>query len=103
MYGKVDVTDHEGIDQPMDVNGYLGMTHFYRTHVKKTPITAKEFIAAIHSDDKQQEVMRTIGEIDKDHNGYVTASELDDILKLFYREHFEAREIIPIIKKFSSI
>lgn len=34
MYLKVDVANFEGVDEPMDVNGYLGMTHFYRTHVK---------------------------------------------------------------------
>lgn len=31
MYNKVDVTNFEGIDEPMDVNGYLGKTKFYRT------------------------------------------------------------------------
>lgn len=31
MYGKVDVADFEGLDQPTDVNGYLGLTQFYRT------------------------------------------------------------------------
>jgi hypothetical protein len=29
-------------------------------------------------------VMRKINEIDKDHNGYVTSTELDDIIKLSY-------------------
>lgn len=48
-------------------------------------------------------VMRTVNEIDKDHNGYVTKTEMEDILKLKYPEHFEMRDLIPIIKKFSSI
>ena len=26
MYNKVDVANFEGIDEPMDVNGYLGKT-----------------------------------------------------------------------------
>ena len=30
MYNKVDVTNFEGIDEPTDVNGYLGKTKFYR-------------------------------------------------------------------------
>ena len=47
--------------------------------------------------------MGTIKEIDKDHNGYVTATELDDILKLYYPETLNDRELIPHIKKFSSI
>lgn len=28
----------------------------------------------------------TIRQIDKDHNGYVTRNELDDILKLYFEE-----------------
>jgi Ca2+-binding EF-hand superfamily protein len=48
-------------------------------------------------------VINTIKEIDKDHNGYVTKTELEDILKLKYPEHFENKDLIPIIKKFSSI
>ena len=47
--------------------------------------------------------MRTIKEIDKDNNGYVTKTEMEDILKLKYPEHFEMRDLIPIIKKFSNI
>jgi len=39
----------------------------------------------IHSDNKLDGVMMTIKQIDKDHNGYVTRTELDDILKLFYK------------------
>ena len=47
--------------------------------------------------------MTTINEIDKDHNGYVTKTEMEDILKLKYPDHFENRDLIPIIKKFASI
>jgi hypothetical protein len=48
-------------------------------------------------------VMATIHEIDKDHNGYVTKTEMEDILKLKYPDHFENKDLIPIIKKFQSI
>jgi hypothetical protein len=30
MYSKVDVGNFEGVDEPMDPNGYLGKTKFYR-------------------------------------------------------------------------
>ena len=33
--------------------------------------------------------MRIIKSIDKDHNGYVTSTELDDILKILYPEPFD--------------
>ena len=102
MYEKVDVADMEGLDEPMDVNGYLGLTKFYRSQVKEEPITAQDFIKAIHKNFRLHEIMSTISYIDKDHNGYVTASELDDILKLFYPE-LQNRILLPHIKKFSSI
>lgn len=30
MYNKVNMEDFEGTDEPMDPNGYLGKTKFYR-------------------------------------------------------------------------
>jgi len=102
MYNKVDVTHFEGIDEPMDVNGYLGKTKFYRTQVKTVPVTAKQFISIVHSTNSFVEVSRTIQEIDSDHNGYVTSTELDDILKLYYQD-LEPFDLLPLIKKFSSI
>ena len=43
-------------------------------------------------DNKLKSIVLTIKEIDKDHNGFVTSTELDDIIKLYYRkelmEHF---------------
>lgn len=34
---------------------------------------------------KLVDIMRSIKEIDKEHNGYVTSTELDDILKITYQ------------------
>ena len=39
MYTKVDVTNFEGIDEPEDINGYIGQTTFYRSIKKETAIT----------------------------------------------------------------
>jgi hypothetical protein len=103
MYENVDVADFEGLDEPLDVNGYLGKTKYYRTQVKVSAISAKDFISVIYAENKLQEVMRTILEIDKQHNGYVTSTELDDILKLYYPEQLESHDLRPLIKKFSSI
>ena len=60
-------------------------------------------IRVIASDNKMEEVMRVVGQIDKDHNGYVTATELDDILKLNYPDEFRDKLLAPVIKKFSSV
>lgn len=103
MYNKVNVENFEGVDEPMDPNGYLGKTQFYRPPVKNTPISPEELINIIAENDKLKDIMKTVNEIDKDHNGYVTATELDDILKLYYPETLSNRELVPIIKKFSSI
>ena len=46
--------------------------------------------------------MFMIKEIDPDRNGYVTQTELDDIIKLKYAE-LEKRNLMPIISKYCSI
>lgn len=63
-------------------------------------MSAKDFIAVIYHDNKMIEIMRTILEIDKDRNGYVTSSELDDIFKLYYPKQLEHMELLPLIKRF---
>jgi hypothetical protein len=47
--------------------------------------------------------MRAIKEIDKDHNGYVTSTEIDDILKINYASKLKMANLKPIIKPFCSI
>ncbi len=47
--------------------------------------------------------MMTIKEIDKDHNGFVTSTELDDIIKLYYRKELMDRNLVPFINKFASL
>ena len=47
--------------------------------------------------------MNTIKQIDKDHNGYVTRNELDDIIKNNYPKELEDKNIMQIINKFGSI
>lgn len=103
MYNRVDVADAEAYDEPQDPNGYLGQTKFYRTHTKQVAIAEDEFIAVIYHENKLESMMITIKQIDKDHNGYVTRTELDDILKMLYPTELDNRDLIPIIKKFSSI
>ena len=89
MYSKVDVANFEGVDEPMDPNGYLGKTKFYREQIVQKPISSIDMIKVIASNNKMEDVMRVVGQIDKDHNGYVTVTELDDILKLNYPEEFK--------------
>lgn len=50
-----------------------------------------------------KQVFRHIRDIDRDNNGYVTSQELDDILKLEYREQLEGLYLKRIFKPFASI
>ena len=47
-------------------------------------------------------MMRVIGEIDKDRNGYVTNAELDDILKMIFPTTLGNKNIRGIFAHFSS-
>ena len=47
--------------------------------------------------------MFTVNDIDKQHNGYVTRNELDDIIKMYLKQQLGCRLLNPIINKFCSI
>ena len=47
MYKKVDVTTFEGIDEPEDINGYIGQTKYYRSIKKESPLSEEEFLQII--------------------------------------------------------
>lgn len=47
--------------------------------------------------------MKTIGDIDKQRNGYVTSAELDDILKIVYKRELAGKDVKPLLKRFASI
>jgi Ca2+-binding EF-hand superfamily protein len=44
----------------------------------------------------------TIRQIDKDHNGYVTVNEMDDILKILYPKELDKADLKAIFKPFCS-
>jgi hypothetical protein len=39
MYGRVDVTELEGLDEPEDICGYLGQQKWYRAPKQETAIS----------------------------------------------------------------
>ena len=86
MYNKVDFANSINKDEPEDILGYLGLAQWYREKQlgKESIIKDKEFIKELMKVNRLKEVFHTIGQIDKDHNGYVTRNEMDDILKLYY-------------------
>ena len=63
----------------------------------------EEFIKIIKEKNKLSEVFKIIREIDRDHNGYITQTELDDILKLLYPEEFKNVNLKAVYLPFTSI
>lgn len=49
------------------------------------------------------DIMRRIKDIDKEHNGYVTVTELDDILKICYKKELADKNLKTIYAPFASI
>jgi Ca2+-binding EF-hand superfamily protein len=105
MYSKVDVTSTHGADEPTDEMGFYGRTTHYREKITKnlTPIDQSEFVKVFAKNNKLPDVMLVIKQIDRDHNGYITRNEMDDILKMTYREEFLDKNLYSIINKFGSL
>jgi len=102
LYQRLDVHENDGKDDPVDQSGYTGQ--FYRPQVKDLEVlTEAELVQIIHNDNKIKEVVRTIYEIDKQRNGYITTTELDDILKLNYKEKLANKDLRLMMRKYASI
>ena len=67
------------------------------------PISEGELVQIIYRNNRLTEILRTIKEIDKQHNGFITTTELDDILKLNYKEELGNKDLRLVMKKYSSI
>lgn len=91
IYQKVDVHENDGDDDPVDQSGYTGQ--FYRQKKNLIPISEHELVQVIAKNNKLVDIIRTIKEIDKQHNGFVTTTELDDILKIQYKEELGDRDM----------
>ena len=80
------INDAVDEDIAIDASGYTGnfMRKFQDKHL--LPYTKEELARLVIKKNKMVVIMRNIKEIDKEHNGYVTSTELDDILKLAYPE-----------------
>jgi hypothetical protein len=62
-----------------------------------------ELIQIFTKDNQMLQVMRRINEIDRDHNGYVTCIELDDIVKLAYPHELKGKSLLQLFKPYASI
>lgn len=66
-------------------------------------MTEAELVKIMYRNNKLNDVMRIIFQIDRQHNGYVTTTELDDILKLTYKEELANKDTRLIMRKYASI
>lgn len=101
LYDRVDMYEEADNPDMVDNSGYLGL--FYREKKILTPIGEPELLDIIVKDNKLQNIMKVIKEIDSDNNGYVTNQELDDIFKMHYAQELGSRELKTVFKKFASI
>jgi hypothetical protein len=84
-YTKVQIGDTDEEEVAVDTCGYTGNFHREKIEPKNLQsITMEKLILMIFGDNQMLDMMRRINEIDKEHNGYVTSTELDDIIKLSY-------------------
>ena len=58
----------------------------------------------IRKNDKLKEIHQAFRNIDRDDRcGYVTITEVDDVLKLMYPNEFESKNLEPLFMKFTSL
>ena len=70
LYDRVDMYEEADNPDMVDNSGYLGL--FYREKTILTPIGEPELLDIIVKDNKLQNIMKVIKDIDSDNNGYVT-------------------------------
>ena len=99
MYEDLEVSDNEE-DDAVDAAGYTG--NFRRNEKDLVPISESQFMEIIRNNNKLVQIMSMIYEIDKDANGYVTSTEIDDILKILYPIEFGNKKLKHILKPFCS-
>ena len=89
----------------VDTAGYFGTNH------RLTELHSKKFVELtdfnvildlIVEKNLLIKIMQTIRTIDRDKNGFVTNQELEDILKLFYKEQLDKYDLKPAFKSFAS-
>lgn len=106
VFKKVDVANLEDPEEAVDQLGYLGTSKHYREKRVLAPITLEEMLQIMYEsgdhEKKLKEIMFTIGKIDTNPTGFVTKTELDDIIKITYPELLD-RDIAPVISKFSAL
>lgn len=103
LYETVNIVDNDDEDVAVDACGYTG--NFYRASDSKhlKPYSSHQLIKLMTKNNKIFDIMKSIKDIDKEHNGYVTGTELDDILKLTYKEELSDKNLKEVLRPHASI
>jgi len=100
IYGKIDFFNSHNKDDPEDKAGYTGQ--FIREKLKLKVISTHEILSVVNKDkDRLSKVWLAIRHIDKQRNGFVTNTEIDDILKEVYPE-LKTYDLSRLFQPFSS-
>jgi len=98
LYEKVDLSDDD--EEMGDFSGYTGVIQ--RNSKYFETFSYEKLINLFVDDDKLPFILRSIKDIDQDNNGYVTTTELEDIIKLHY-PILKDKNLKKLFKPFASI
>jgi hypothetical protein len=99
IYKNLDLSSDDE-EEMGDFIGYNGIK--FRGVRNLEPYTYDEFVDHVIKDNKLPFILKSIRDIDQDNNGYVTTTELDDIIKLHY-PNLHNKKLKSIFKRFASI
>jgi hypothetical protein len=111
VYKNVNLPETD-TDEVGDLSGFIGIFH-RKNHIEERhlePFSLQDLALLFHSlqtsnerNEKLASIMRSIKQIDREGNGYVTSTELDDILKLTFPDELTSKRLKPMFKDFASI
>lgn len=83
-----------------DFCGYTGIK--IRNFSELEPFSYQEFIELLKKENKIAKIFKTIRDIDQENNGYVTNTELEDIIKMHFPQLIK-KKFKLMFKPFASI
>ena len=98
VYKQLEVRENQ--DEVHDASGYTGQMH--RKKEKLQPATESDFLNAFLGENKLDEISRLLREIDQAKTGFVTKTELADILRLLYEDELGEKDLEEFLEPYCS-
>lgn len=99
LYDQVEISDDDEADGLGDFSGYNEVGKY---GVVLGSYTLKQLVQKLYDSKKYPALLRSIKDIDQDNNGYVTTTELDDMLKVHLPE-LKDKDLKKLFKPWASI